>query len=326
MRRREFIKVLGVAAAIPGIARAQSGRLYRLGGLSGGTAASRAPLLAAFMLGMRNLGYIEGNNLIVEHRYAENNFDRLPILVRELLAWKPDALLVSTTPGSLAAKAATSTVPIVMVSVADPVGAGLIDSLSRPGGNITGITNIAVELAGKRLAILKEILPATSKVAILVNPDDPIAPLQIQNAKSTADKLAIQLQPILHIRNGFDLSGAFEAAVQAGAGAALRMIDPTVTELRKETVEIAAKYRLPVIYPFHEDVLAGGLVSYGTSLPDQYRQAAALVHKVLVGAKPADLPVEQPTKFEFAINLKTAQQLGLTFPPTILARADEVVE
>jgi putative ABC transport system substrate-binding protein len=328
MHRREFIAVMGgAAAAWPLAARAQQvGRTYRLAQLSGGTEASRVPLLEAFMSGMRDFGYVEGNNFVVEHRYAEGNFDRLPVLVNELLAWKPDLLFVSTTPGSLAAKAATSTVPIVMVSVADPVGVGLIKSLSRPGGNITGVTNIAAELAGKRLSILKEIAPAASKVAVLINPDDPIAPLQMQSAKSSAEQLAIRLHPILHIRNASDLPTAFKAAVQEGAAGALRMIDPTVTELRKPTVEIATEYRLPVVYPFREDVLAGGLVSYGTSLPDQYRQAAALVHKILRGAKPADLPVEQPTKFEFAINLKTARAIGLEFSASLLARADEVIE
>jgi putative ABC transport system substrate-binding protein len=327
MKRRKFIALLGTAAALPFSARAQQpGKVYRVAGLSGGTAASRAPLLAAFMGGMRDLGYVEGSNLVVEHRYAEGNFERLPVLVSELLAWKPDLLFVSTTPGALAAKAATSTVPIVMVSVADPVGVGLVASLVRPGGNITGVTNIAAELAGKRVQFLKEIVPAASKVAILINPDDPIAPLQMDSAKSAAGTLGIWLDPVLHIRGGNDLEGAFEAAVRTGAAAALRMIDPTVTELRKQTVELAAKHRLPVIYPFREDVVAGGLVSYGTSLPDQYQQAAALVHKILNGARPADLPVEQPTKFEFAINLKTAKSLGIVFPPSLLALADEAVE
>jgi putative ABC transport system substrate-binding protein len=188
------------------------------------------------------------------------------------------------------------------------------------------VTNIAAELAGKRVQLLKEIVPAASKVAILINPDDPIAPLQMDSAKSVAGTLGIRLDPVLHIRGGDDLDGAFEAAVRAGAPAALRMIDPTVTELRKPTVELAAKYRLPVIYPFREDVVAGGLVSYGASLPDQYQQAAALVQKILNGAKPADLPVEQPTKFELAINLKTAKTLGIPIPPSLLTLADEVIE
>jgi putative ABC transport system substrate-binding protein len=326
MKRRTFIALLGAAAAFTPPARAQPAKVYRVAGLSGGTASSRAPLLAAFMAGMRDLGYVEGGNLIVEHRYAEGNFERLPSLVSELLAWKPDLLFVSTTPGGLAAKAATSTVPIVLVSVADPVGVGLVASLVRPGGNITGVTNIAAELAGKRMQILKEVVPTATKVAILINPDDPIGPLQMVGAESAAGTLGIQLDPVLHIRGGDDLEGAFAAAVRAGAAAALRMIDPTVTELRKPTVELASKYKLPVIYPFREDVVAGGLVSYGTSLPDQYRQAASLVHKILNGAKPADLPVEQPTKFEFAINLKTAKALGIVFPQALLSLADETIE
>jgi putative ABC transport system substrate-binding protein len=327
MKRRAFISLLGGAAAWPLAVRAQqSGKTYRLGQLSGGTAVSRIPLLGAFMRGMRDLGYVEGQNFIVEHRYAEGKFDRLPSLARELLAWKPDVLLVSTTPGNLAAKAATSTVPIVMVGVADPLGVGLVASLARPGGNITGVTNIGAELAGKRVEILKEIVPAASRVAVFINPDDQNAPLQMKSAKLAADKLAVQLEPILNIRSGADLKGAFEAAARARVPAALRTIDPLTTALRKETVVFAAEYRLPMIYPFREDVLAGGLVSYGPSLPDQYRQAATFVHKIFNGVKPADLPVEQPTKFELAVNLKTAKALGLTITSSFQLRADEVVE
>jgi putative ABC transport system substrate-binding protein len=304
----------------------QSGKVYRLGQLSGGTAASRVPLLAAFMGGMRELGYVEGQNLLVEHRYANGRFDRLPALARELLAWHPDALFVSTTPASLAAKAATSTVPIVMVSVADPQGVGLIANLSRPGGNITGVTNIGAELAGKRLEILREIVPAASRVAVLINPNDQNAPLQMTSARLAADKLAVKLEPVMHVRAGGDLKAAFEGAVRGGARAALRMVDPLGSDFRAQTVAYAAEFRLPTIYAFREDVLAGGLVSYGPSLPDQYRQAATFVHKIFNGAKPADIPVEQPTKFELVINLKTAKALGLTVPPSLLARADEVIE
>jgi putative ABC transport system substrate-binding protein len=328
MRRREVIGLLGAAAiGWPLAARAQQpSKVYRLGQLSGGTAASRTPLLAAFMRGMRDLGYIEGQNLVVEHRYAEGRFETLPALARDLLAWNPDVLFVSTTPASLAAKAATSTVPIVMVSVADPLGVGLIASLSRPGGNVTGVTNIGAELAGKRLEILKEIVPDASRIAVLINPDDQNALLQMQDARLAAGKLGVQLEPVLHIRGGGDLNGAFEAAARARAGAALRMIDPLAAALREPTVALAAKYRLPMIYAFREDVAAGGLVSYGTSLPDQYRQAATFVHKIFNGAKAADLPVEQPTRFELAVNLKTAKALGLSVPSMLLARADEVIE
>jgi putative ABC transport system substrate-binding protein len=326
MRRREFISLLGgTTIGWPLAARAQSGKVYRLAQLSAGTKASRVPLLDAFMRGMRDLGYVEGQNLVAEHRYAEGGFDRLPALARELLAWQPDVLLAATTPGSLAAKAATSTVPIVM-DVADPTGVGLIASLSRPGGNITGVTNIGAELAGKRVEILKEIVPAAFKVAVLINREDANAPLQLNSAKSAADKLGVQLDPVLHVGAAADLKAAFETAARAGSTAALRMIDPLTSALRTQTLAFAAEFRLPIIYPFREDVLEGGLASYGPSLPEQYRQAAAFVHKIFNGAKPADLPVEQPTKFELAINLKTAKALGIVVPPTLVARADEVIE
>jgi putative ABC transport system substrate-binding protein len=215
---------------------------------------------------------------------------------------------------------------MVIVSVADPVGVGLVASLSRPGGNITGVTNIGAELAGKRVEILKEVVPAASKMAVLINPGDANAPLQMKSAKLAADKLGIELDPVLHIRAAADLKGAFEAAIRARAAAALRMIDPTSPSLRAQTVALAAEFRLPTIYPFREDVLEGGLISYGPNLPEQYRQAAAFVHKIFNGAKPADLPVEQPTKFEFAINLKAAKALGIAIPATLVARADDVIE
>jgi putative ABC transport system substrate-binding protein len=327
MIRRDFIAgLIGSAAARAYAYAQQAGKVYRLGQLHAGTEASRVPLLTAFMQGMHDLGYIEGQNLQIEYRYADGHFERLATLIHELLAWKPDALLVSTTPGNLAAKAATSAIPIVMVSVADPIGVGLVANLARPGGNITGVTNIGAELAGKRIEILKEIVPIASKIAVLINPDDQNAALQMTSAGSAVDKLAIQLDPVLPIRAGADLKRAFEAAVRSKANAALRMIDPLVTELRKQTVELAAEHRLPVIYPFREDVAAGGLASYGPNQPAQYRQAALFVHKIFHGAKPEDLPVEQPTTFDLAINLKTAKALGLTVPASMLARSSEVIE
>jgi putative tryptophan/tyrosine transport system substrate-binding protein len=327
VRRREFIAGLTTAVAMPLAARAQqSGKVYRIGQLAAGTLDSRKLLYEAFMRGMRELGYIEGQNLVIEQRQADGNFERLPALAKELLSWQPDVLLVSQTPAALAAKAASSSVPMVIVSVADPLGVGLITSLSRPGSNITGITDIGVELAGKRLEILKEVLPGVGKVAVLINPDVAHAPLQMNSVKPVADKLGVQLDPILHLRRADDLKGLFATAAQARAAAVLRMVDPTSSSLRTQIVALAAEHALPVIYAFREDVLAGGLISYGPSQPDQYRQAAAFVHKILQGTKPADLPVEQPVKFELAINLKAAKALGLAVPPTLLARADEVIE
>ncbi len=327
MKRRGFLLGIGAAAMAPRMARAQQGgKVYRLGQLSGGTQSSRAPLLAAFVRGMRELGYVEGQNLSIEHRYADERFDRLPTLARELVERKPDALLVSTTPANLAAKAATSSIPIVMVGVADPVGVGLVESLARPGGNLTGITNIGAELAGKRLEILKEIIPSASTVAVFINPDDQNAPLQMRSARLAAARLAIELSPILNVRKADDLPTSFEAAKRARASAALRMIDPLASTLRNETIALAARHRLPIAYAFREDVIAGGFVSYGPSLPAQYHQAASFVHKIFNGARPDELPVEQPTRFEFALNLKTAKTLGIAVPPHIQVRADEVIE
>ena len=337
MKRREFIAMLGCVAtsrfvvAAPtlwaGTAGAQEARkVHRIGYLSGGTAVSRGPFLVAFMRGLSELGYVEGQSFVIERRFAEGRFERLPELARDLLAWKPDVLLVSTTPANAAARSATATVPIVMVAVADPVGAGLIRSLARPGGNVTGVTNIGAELAGKRLEILKEMVPGAARIAVLINPDDPNAKLQLDQAGLAARNLAVELAPILHVRGADDLARAFDAARAGRATAALRMIDPLSTALREPTVSLAAEHRMPVFYPFREDVTAGGLISYGTSLPDQYRQSAMFVHKILSGASPADLPVEQPTRFELAVNLKTAKALDLAIPTSILLRADEVIE
>jgi len=235
-------------------------------------------------------------------------------------------LLVSTTPANLAAKAATASIPIVMVQVADPLGVGLISSLTRPGGNITGVTNIAAELAGKRLEILKELIPDVRKVAILINPDDPNASLQLRNAETAAKELGMHLGPVVSVRDSDDLPAAFEVSARAGVHAALRMVDPMETALRTQTIALANQYRLPIIYSFRETVELGGLVAYGTNAPDQYRQAATFVHKILHGANPADLPIARPTKFDLVINLKTAKALGLTVPQSLLARADEVIE
>jgi putative tryptophan/tyrosine transport system substrate-binding protein len=327
MKRREFIAGLGSAAAWPAVVRAQqAAKTYRMGYLSGGTELGDRERLAGFVRGMRALGYTEGQNLVIASRYADGRFERLPTLVRELLSLNPEVIVVVTTPGNLAAKAATATVPIVMVGVADPLGVGLIQSLARPGGNITGITNIVAELTGKRLDILKQIVPMASKVAVLINPDDPNAPFQMRYAEAAARNLAIELQPVLEIRGANDLEGVFEAAARARVDAALRMVDPLESVLSKQTAVLALKHRLPVVYPFRPSVENGGLVSYGTDLTDQFRQAGTLVHKILGGAKPADLPVEQPIKFELAINLKTAKALGLTIPETLLATADELIQ
>jgi putative ABC transport system substrate-binding protein len=327
MRRRAFITLLGTTALWPLAARGQQPvGMRRVGYLSGGGEVAQQPLLAAFRRGMQTLGYAEGPSYSFEARYAEGRFERLAALAEDLLGRNPDVLLVQSTPANLAAKAATPRVPIVMVGVADPVGVGLVPNLARPGGNITGITNIGAELAGKRLEILKELIPSLSKAAVMINPGDANAHLQMASAEAAARNLSVRLDPVLEIRSANDLQGAFAAAVSAGAGAALRMIDPLESALRRTTAALAVEHRLPVMFPFREAVEFGGLVSYGANLPDQFRQAATLVHKIFTGAKPADLPVEQPSRFELVINLKTAKTLGIEVPLFFQQRADEVIE
>jgi putative ABC transport system substrate-binding protein len=271
-------------------------------------------------------GYTEGRSWIFDERYAEGRFERLAPLAQELLALTPDALLVSTTPANLVAKQATRKVPIVMVLVANPLESGIVTNLRQPEANVTGITNIVAELAGKRIEILRELLPAATRFAVIVNPGDQNTPGQMQSAEQAARALRLELEPILEVRTPADLEKAFRGALAAKAHGAIRMIDPLVFITRKQTAELAARYRLPVVYPSREDVETGGLIAYGTDIGDQFRRAASYVAKILHGAKPADLPVEQPTKFEFVINLKTAKALGLTIPPSLLLRADQVIE
>lgn len=297
-----------------------------IGYLTGGTLAGRTDNIAAFKHGLAEFGQVEGRTYRLDSLGADGRFELLPRLVRELMSRGPDVLFVTTTPASLAAKAATTTVPIVFAGVADPLGVGLVDSLARPGANVTGITNLVAELTGKRLELLKEIVPDASRVALIVNPDDPNAPLQINNAEVAANALRLTLRPVLHVRSADDLEPAFAAAAASGSHAALRMVDPTVSEMRRSTAQLAIQYGLPVMYAFREDVTAGGLIAYGTDFAAQHRQAATLVHKILNGIKPYDLPVEQPTKFVLAINLGAARAHGLAIPSSLLARADEVIE
>ena len=329
MIRRRILIALGTTPLCAWLNRAHAqsaSPIKRIGIIGAGSRESTRHQFAAFEVGLRELGYLDGKNVVLEYRFADGKFDRLPSLAAEFVRRQPNVLLVQSTPAVTAAKAATSEIPIVMVSVADPVGAGLVSNLARPGKNITGITNITAELAGKRLSILKEIMPRLSRVAVIINPDDPNARLQMTNAEEAAKSLGIQLRPVLALRNADDLAGVFAAAVKVRTEAAIRMVDPLGALLRKRFVDLAAKYRLPVIYPFGEDTEAGGLISYGTNLPEQYRRAAIYVDKILKGTKPGDLPVEQPTRFELVINGKTANALGLTIPQSLLVSAAKVIE
>lgn len=305
-------------------ARGQERRSLRVGYLTGGRLAPR--WFASFREEMAELGYVEGRNLALELRAADGRFDELPRLAAELLAARPDVLLVQTTPAGLAAKAATLTVPIVLVAVGDPIGVGLVPNLARPGGNITGITNSVVELTAKRLELAKELVPDADRVALIVNADDAIAPAQLRDAQSTAEALGVTLGPVLDVRSEADLAPAFARAAASGARAGLRLVDPTAQSMRAETARLALLHRLPLVYAFREDAEAGGLAAYGTSQGDLFRRAASFVHRIVVGAAPGDLPVEQPTRFELVLNLRTARAMGLVLPATLLARADEVIE
>ena len=329
MRRREFITILGGAAASwPLAARAQQvEKIPRIGYLSPGSA-SPGPLAYhdEFQRGLRELGYVEGRNIVIEYRFAEGNFDRLDQLAVELVRLNVDIIVSVVTQASLAAKNATSTVPIVIVSVADPVGAGLVASLARPGANVTGTSAMTIEVIGKSLALLKEIVPTASPMAVLWNPDNVTYQSQIlQETKMAAGKLGVELQTF-GVRAPDEFDRTFAAITSVRAASLLVLPDPLFSAYTARIVGLAGKSRLPAMYGLREDAAAGGLLAYGPKYADLYRRAASYVDRILRGARPADLPVELPTRFEFVINIKTARTLGLIIPPGILAIADEVIE
>ena len=323
MRRRTALASIAALLAARG---AHGQERVRIAFISGGPPEPLAAWLADFKDELGRLGFPVGARLEFSARFALGKFDRLPGLVAEILRENPAVIVSATTPASLAVKAATTSIPIVIMSVADPVGVGLVDNLARPSGNITGITNILAELTGKRLQVLKELVPQLSKVAIFVNPGDSNAAIQIRNAESASRGIGVTLHPIASVSAASDLEPAFQSAIAAGAQAILRLVDPLTTALTPQSIELAARHRLTFMHPFREAVKQGGLVAYSANQSAQYRRAAHFVARILQGAKPADLPVERPTKFELAINLKTAHALGLAIPPSVLAQADEVFE
>jgi len=284
-----------------------------------------SPQVEAFRQGLRDLGYIEGKHILIEYRHTEEKPDRLPLLAAELVRLKVDIIVVSGGLATSAAKNATKEIPIVMAIAGDPVGSGHVASLRRPGGNITGLTNLAPELGGKRLELLKEVIPGLSRVAILADSTNPIFALQLREVESAAQALKLQLQ-ILEVREANDFDSAFAAAQKGHAGAISTLASALLGGHRQTLVNFAEKGRLPTMYHSSGFVAVGGLMSYGVNNVDLYRRAATYVDKILKGAKPADLPIEQPTKFELVINLKTAKALGLTIPQSVLGRADQVIE
>jgi putative ABC transport system substrate-binding protein len=323
MKRRKFIALLGAAAAArPLGARAQQReKVYKIGILSAGSPVPGPTLLAD----LRELGYVEGKNLTFERRYAEDRLDRLPKFAAELVSLKVDVIMAAGTLAPLAAKRATSAIPIVMMAAGDPVGSGLVASLAQPGGNVTGTSLMAPDLGGKRLEFLKELLPRVSRVAVLWNAANPYSALVFKETAGAAETLGVELQS-LEVREPADIDAALEAAMGQHANALITVEDPLTIDLRKKIAEFAVDHRLPTISGLRVFVDSGALMSYGADLANIIRRSVVYVDKILKGAKPSDLPVEQPTKFELVINLKTAKSLGLTIPSLLLARADEVIE
>jgi putative tryptophan/tyrosine transport system substrate-binding protein len=312
----------------PQVTQAQpTGKVHRLGFLGGGSAGANANVVEAFRDGLRDLGWTEGQNIIIDYRFAESTFDRLPNLAAELVRLKVNLIIAVPAAAAIAAKNATSTIPIVMVAVTDPVGLGLIASLSRPGANVTGLSySYDFDIHGKRLQLLKEAVPHAQRVAILSNPAGSTAANTVNSLKTAAQSLGISLQ-FLEARAPDDLDVAFAAMAKDRADALLVVADPLFGTHAVRLAELTARNRLPSIYGVRGEFDPGGLVFYGqASVAQQVRQAAAYVDKILKGAKPADLPVEQQTKFELVVNLKTAKALGLTIPPTFLLRADQIIE
>jgi putative tryptophan/tyrosine transport system substrate-binding protein len=326
MNRRTFLcgLTLGTLALPLAVEAQQSGKVPRIGFLFFGSPGPSREL-DAFRQGLRELGYTEGQNIVIEVRFANGRVERLPELATELARLNPDVLVTPGTPASLAAKQATSTIPIVFAGVADAVGAGLVANFARPGGNITGLTGISAELGGKRLELLKEVAPKASRVAVLYNPADRSNVLVLKELQKSAPALRLTLQP-LGVRGPGEFEGAFVAMTRERAHALFGAAGILTTEHRKALVDLAAKRRMPAMWGERQFVEAGGLMSYAVDFYDQVRGAATYVDKILKGAKPGDLPVEQPTKFALVINFKTAKALGLTIPQSLLQRADQVIQ
>jgi putative ABC transport system substrate-binding protein len=325
MRRREFITLLGGATAWPLAVRAQAaGKVFRIGFVGLPTADSLPKRPEAFRAGLRELGYQEGRNIVIEFRWADEDYERLPALFAEMVRLNVDVIVTHGTPGVLAAKRATTTIPIVFASTGDAVASGLVASLARPGGNVTGLTFFNPELAAKRLELLKEVIPGLTDVGILLNPENPMNEPIIPKMKLTARPLKLELHQF-GVRGPAEFEGAFAAMAAKGIGALVVLDDPTLIANASAAAKLALPQRLPSC-GWLDFAVAGGFMSYGVNFPDMFRRAATFVDKILKGTKPGDLPVERTTKFETIVNLKTAQALGIDLPTSLLLRADEVIE
>jgi ABC-type uncharacterized transport system substrate-binding protein len=326
MKRRKFISLLGGAAATwPLAARAQQAAMPVVGFLDGGSLGTSAHIVAAFRKGLSETGYLEGRNVVVEYHWAEGNYDRLSVLAPDLARRQVAVIVAMGAPVAVAAKAATATIPIVFGSGVDPVQAGLVASLSRPGRNVTGVTSMNAEIEAKRLGLLLELLPKATRLAVLINPNNPIAEATVKDAQASAAAIGRQLE-ILAASTNREIDAAFASLVQKRADALLIGPDVFFTNRRVQLATLTVRHGIPAVYAFREFAEAGGLMSYGTSNAERDRQVGVYTGRILKGEKPADLPVLQPTKFELVINLQTATTLGLEVPPQLLARADEVIE
>jgi putative ABC transport system substrate-binding protein len=328
MRRREFITAVATAAAawpIAARAQGQRGKPARVAFLGNSTAALEENLVAPFRGELRQLGYVEGRSVILEYRWAEGDYSRFPALVAELVALKPDVIVTAGTPAAVAVANGTTTIPCVMVAVGAPEATGLIESLAHPGRNLTGLTSIAPELEGKRLALLKEVVPTLSRLSVFWNPDNPFHGISKSQVQAGADILKLDVH-FAAVRSSADVAGALESVRAERAQGLVVLPDRVFLHERTRLMAFAAEHALPGVYAYRELVEAGGLMSYGPNYADLHRRAAHFVDRILKGASPADLPVEQPTLFEFVVNLKSAKALGLVLPDALVARADEVIE
>ena len=326
MNRRELVLLWGGVIAVARPLGAQQKAMPVIGYLSATSPRPTAPLLAAFLQGLAETGFVEKQNVAIEYRWAENRYDQLPALAADLVARNVD-LIVATNglPAVLAAKNATSTIPIVFPALSDPIAAGLVANFARPGGNLTGFSPFQFELMPKRLELLTELVPQAKVIALLVNPNDARADGLARDMQEAAHVKGVQL-PVLRTGGEDEIDGAFATLVQLHAEALLVFPDPFFGTRREQILALASRYAIPAIYAWREWATAGGLISYGASIPALCREAGIYAGRILNGAKPSDLPVQQPTTFELAVNLKTAKELGITVPPSILARADEVIE
>jgi len=324
MRRREFIAALSAAATWSLAAPAQE-KIPRVGFMGNSTAALEANLVGAFREGLRELGYEEGRNIVIEYRWADGQYERFPALVAELIAAKVDVIVTAGTPAALAVKKTTTTVPLVMVAVGDPVGTGLVPSLARPDGNLTGLSSVAPDLEGKRLELLREIVPSVSHIAVFFNSLNPFHVASMRQAQAAGKILGIKVQQH-DIRKSEDLDRAFAALRKERPDALLILADRVFLHNRQRMMDFTEEQRLPNVNAYKELVEAGGLMSYGPSYEDMHKRAAIYVNKILKGTKPGNLPIEQPTKFTLVVNLKAAKALGISMPAAVISRADEVIE